>query len=175
MEEIVNFFIVYEISKNINISNYPALKNCLFGAVSLPKNTDFDKYGYYGYGIGFDRHGNFSFPATGLGKSVRIFGVDKSSLTKIDNRKKDILILGKSPTQGLEHTLSTEKMYSNTFTEKNKKNYLSLHYNKENSCSFVNGTEIIKFKSRDPEIRLYPLCLGNISRDWSAHNMKKGD
>ena len=41
-----------------------------------------------------------------------------SSSTQIDNRKKDILILGKGPTQGLEHTLSAEKMYSINFTEK---------------------------------------------------------
>ena len=40
-----------------------------------------------------------------------------SSSTKIDNRKKDILILSKGPTQGLEHTLSVEKMYSINFTE----------------------------------------------------------
>ena len=98
-----------------------------------------------------------------------------SSLAKIDNRKKDILILGKGPTKGLDHTLSAEQMYSINFTEKNKKNYLSLHYNKENSCLFVNGTGIIKFKSRDPEILPYPLCLENISRDWSVHNMKKRD
>ena len=52
-----------------------------------------------------------------------------SSSTKIDNRKKGILILGKSPTQGLEHTLSAEKLYSVIFTEKNKTFYLSLHYN----------------------------------------------
>ena len=44
-----------------------------------------------------------------------------SSSTKIDNWKKDILILGKDPTQGLEHTLSAEKMYSINFTEQNKK------------------------------------------------------
>ena len=68
-----------------------------------------------------------------------------SSSTKIDNRKKDILILGKGPTQGLEHTLSAEKMYSINFTEKNKKFCLSLHYNKENSYLFANDTEIIKF------------------------------
>ena len=92
--------------KSINISNYPALENCLFGAVSLTKNADIDRYGYHGYGIGFDRHGSFSFPGTGLGRNVIIFGVDMSSSTKIDNRKKEILILGKGPTQGLEHTLS---------------------------------------------------------------------
>ena len=43
-----------------------------------------------------------------------------SSSIKIDNRKKDILILGKDPTQGLEHTLSAEKICSTNFTELNK-------------------------------------------------------
>ena len=44
-----------------------------------------------------------------------------SSSTKIDNRKKDILILGLGPTQGSEHTLSAEKVGSINFTESNKK------------------------------------------------------
>ena len=38
---------------------------------------------------------------------------------------------------------------------------------------FVNGTEIIKFKAKNSEIHPYPLCLGNISKDWSVDNMKK--
>ena len=50
---------------------------------------------------------------------------------------------------------------------------MSLHYNKENSYLFVNGTEIHKFKSKDSEILAYSLCLGNISKDWSVDNMKK--
>ena len=41
-----------------------------------------------------------------------------SSSSKIDNRKKDILILGKGPTQGLEHTVSAGKLYSINFTKK---------------------------------------------------------
>ena len=60
----MNVYIVYEISKTINISDYPTLENCLFGAVKLTKNADIDKYGYSGYGIGFDRHGRFPFPGT---------------------------------------------------------------------------------------------------------------
>ena len=87
--------------------------------------------------------------------------------------KKDILILGKGPTQGLEHTISAEKMYSINFTKKSTKFYLSLHYNGANSYSFVNGTEIIKIKAKDSEIRAYSLCLGNISKDWLQDNMKK--
>ena len=55
-----------------------------------------------------------------------------------------------------------------------KKNFcLSLHYNVANSYLFVNGTEIYKFKAKDSEIVPSPLCLGNISKDWSVDNMKK--
>ena len=60
-----------------------------------------------------------------------------------DNKKKDTLILGKCPTQGLDGTTWTaEKLYSINFTENDKKFCLSLHYNGANSYLFVNGTEI---------------------------------
>ena len=140
----------------------------------MTKNADIDSHGYSGYGIGFDRHESFSFPGTGLGRNVIIFSVDMSSSTKIDNRKKYILILGKGPTQGLEHTLIAEKMYLINFTATGKKFCLSLHYHGANSYLFVNGTEIIKFKAKDPEIVATPLCLGNISKDWSVDMKKPG-
>ena len=38
---------------------------------------------------------------------------------------------------------------------------------------FVNETEICKFKAKDSEVVASPLCLGNISKDWSTDNMKK--
>ena len=50
-EKVVNIYIVYEMSKNFNISRYPTVENCLFGAVSLIKNADIDRYKYSGYGI----------------------------------------------------------------------------------------------------------------------------
>ena len=50
---------------------------------------------------------------------------------------------------------------------------LSLHYNGDNSYLFVNGKEIIKFKAKDSEIVEDPICLGNISKDFSESNMKK--
>ena len=93
----------------------------MFGAVRLTKNTDIDKYGYSGYGIGFDRKSSFSFPGGGFGQNVIISGVDMSSSSHVDNKKKDILILGKGPTQGLKHTLAAEKMYSINFTVKTNK------------------------------------------------------
>ena len=64
-------------------------------------------------------------------------------------------------------------MCSINFTEKNKKFCLSLHYIGANSYLFVNGKEIIKFKAKYSEIVANPLCLGNISKDWSKDNMKK--
>ena len=60
----------------------------LFGKfVKLTENTDIDKYGYSGYGIGLDRKTSFSI-ANEIGKKVIIFGVDMSSSTKFDNKKK---------------------------------------------------------------------------------------
>ena len=64
-------------------------------------------------------------------------------------------------------------MYSINFTVTKKKFCLSLHYNGTNSYLFVNGMEIIKFKAKDSEILPSPLCLGNVSKDWSIDDMKK--
>ena len=94
------------------------------------------------------------------------------STTKIDYRKKDILILGKGPKPGLEHTLSEEKTYSINFTMTGKKFCLRLNYNGSNCQLLVNGKEIHKFKAKDSEIVATPLFLGNISKDWSVDNMK---
>ena len=103
-----------------------------------------------------------------------IFGADTSTSIHIDNKKKDKLVLGRGPTQGLESTLTAEKMYSINFTVTKKKLCLSLHYNGANSYLFVNRTEIYKFKTKDSNILANPLCLGKISgQDWSTGNMKK--
>ena len=139
----------------------------------MTKNAGINKYGYSGYGIGFDRRSSFSFPGGGFGQNVLIFGVDMSSSAHIDNKKKDILVLGKGPTQGIEHTLTAEKIHLINFTVAKKKFYLSLHYNGANSYLFVNGTEIYKFKAKDAEIVPSRLCLGNISKDWSIDNKKR--
>ena len=55
----VNIYIAYELVASGSNVNDPTLKNCLFGAVTLTKNADIDKYRYSGYGIGFDRRGSF--------------------------------------------------------------------------------------------------------------------
>ena len=89
--------------------------------------------------------------------------------------KKDILIFVKGPTQGLEHTLTAEKIYSINFTVTRKRFSLSFHYNGTKSYLFVNGTEIYKLKAKDSEIVAAPLRLGNIPKDWSVDNTKKLD
>ena len=89
----------------------------------------------------------------GFGQNIINFGVDMSSSVHLDNKKKDILILGKGPAQGLgEHSLAAEKMYSVNFTMTGKNFCQSLHYNGANSYLFVNGIEIIEFKAKDSEI-----------------------
>ena len=90
----VNIYIVYEINQNYSIISYPTSENCLFGAVSLTKNADIDKYKYSGYGIGFDRHAEFSF-GNGIGKNCIIFGADLSSSSHVNNKTNNMLVLGK--------------------------------------------------------------------------------
>ena len=103
------------------------LVKSLFVAFSLTKNADIDKYKYSRYRIGFHRGSAYSF-GNGFGKTVIIIGVDMSSSVHVDNKGKDILILGKGPTQRLgEHSLTAEKMYSVNFTDQSEKYCLSLH------------------------------------------------
>ena len=161
--QIVNIYTAYDLSNNYNITSYSTLEYCLFEAVSLTKI----------YGIRLDRHGFFSHPSGGTGRNVIFFGVDMSSSTKIGKRKKDILIIDIDSTQGLEHTLSAEKIYSINFTENNKTFSLSFHYNGANSYLFVNSREFYKFKVKDAEIVATPLCLENTSTDWEVDNLKK--
>ena len=98
--KIVNIYIVYELGASSSHVNDPTLKNCLFGAVTLTKNADIDKYGYSGYGIGFDRRSSFSFPGGGFGQNILIFGAGMSSSAHIDNKKKDILVLERDQHRG---------------------------------------------------------------------------
>ena len=173
IENGVNIFIVYELDKTY-VKTHPMLLSCLVGAVSITKNADIDKNKYYGCGIGFDISGVFLLPDGSFGRNVVIFGVDKSSSVHVGNKGKGKdKILGTGPTQGLgEYSLTAEKMYSIDFIDHRKKCCLSLHYNEANIYSFVNGTEIIKFKGKDSKIIVTPLCLGNVSKEWSVDNMK---
>ena len=96
-----------------------------------------------------------------------------SSSVHIDNKRNDILILGKGPTQALNHTLAAEAQYWINFTSPGKIFCLNLHCNTSNRFLFVNAAKIYQFKAKDSEIKKYPLCLGNFSKNFTAINMKK--
>ena len=85
--KVVNIYIAYELGASSSKDSDPKLKNCLFGAFTLTKNADIDKYQYSGYRTGFDRRSIFSFPGGGFGQNILIFGVDMSSSAYIDNKK----------------------------------------------------------------------------------------
>ena len=118
------------------------LKDCLFGNVEITKNADSNKYFYSGYGIAFNSRSLFSIPNFDWGKNVIIFGVDMCSSVHANNKNKDVLILGKVQTQGLDNTtLTAEAEYSMNFSRSQRKVCLSLHYNGKNSFLFVNATK----------------------------------
>ena len=89
-----------------------------------------------------------------MDKNAIIFRADMNSSLHIDNKEKDILILGKGPTQGLDGTTFTAKpLYPINFTQSGKRFVLSLHYNGSNSFLFVYATEVYQFKSKDSETK----------------------
>ena len=97
-----------------------------------------------------------------------------SSSMHANKKNKDILILGKGQTQRLDDTTPiAEAEYSINFSRSEIKFCLSLHYNESNSFIFVNGIKIHQFKAKDSEMKVYHLCFGNISKDFSVDNMKK--
>ena len=111
-KKVVNLYISYTLGLQLRNSNTDfTLGNCLFGSVKLTKNSDLDtdlgKYKYSGYSIGFDSRSEFPISDDTKGKNVVIFGVDMSSSVHVDNKGKDILILGEGPTQGLDDTTLT--------------------------------------------------------------------
>ena len=85
---VVNIYIVYELGASSAYKNESKLKSGLFGAVTLTKNADIDKYGCSDYEIGFDRRSSFPFPGGGFGENILISGVDMSFSAHIDNKKK---------------------------------------------------------------------------------------
>ena len=91
-----------------------------------------------------------------------------SASVHVDNKGKDILILGKESAQGLDDsTLKTEAKYPINFKQSGKRFVLSLHDNGSNSFLFVNATKVYQFKAKNSEIKDYALCLGNVSKDFT--------
>ena len=171
LKKVINLYIFYTLGPQLrNLNTDFTSGNCL----KLIKNADLDKYKYTGYGIGFNSRSQSSFTDESYGKNVIIFGADMSSSVHVDNKWKDILILGEGPTQGLDDTtLTAEAKYPINFTKPGKSFLLSLHYNRSKKFLFFNATKVYQFKAKNSEIRDYALCLGNVSKDLIINNMKK--
>ena len=171
LKKVINLYIFYTLGPQLrNLNTDFTLGNCL----KLTKNADLDKYKYTSYGIGFNSRSQSSFTDESYGKNVIIFGADMSSSVHVDNKRKDILILGEGPTQGLDDTtLTAEAKYPINFTKPGKSFLLSLHYNGSKSFLFFNATKVYQFKAKNSEIKDYALCLGNVSKDFTINNMKK--
>ena len=122
--KIVNIYIISELEKSVNISSYSTAENCLLGTVKLTKRVDVNLYKYFRYGIVFDRKESYSF-GDEVGRNLIIFGADMSLSPHIDNKLKDILILGKGPAQPLDHTL-TRKVVSNQLYKRKYKIFFKL-------------------------------------------------
>ena len=121
----------------------------MFGGVKISNYADISNYKYSGYGIGFDGKGAFSHLSVGFRNNAMIFGVDMSSSVHVDNKKKDILILGEGPKQRLDGTtLTAEKKYSISFTPSRKKFCLSLHYNGANSYYLLMVQKLLNLKQK---------------------------
>ena len=115
----------------------------------------------------FHEGGGFSKGSINNGKNVIIFGVHESSLVHANNKANNIFVMGDLFVQGINDTiLYAEKLYSQHFTEANKKFVLSLHYNSDNFYLFVNGKQELKFKAKK-------LCLGNLSSEWTTSESEK--
>ena len=172
--KVVNIYIVYQILlwPYIQAPDF-TLENSLLRAVKLTKNIDTDKYKYFGYVIVFDACGRFSLSdGSRFRKNVITFSDDLNSSLHIDNKLKDILILGKGLTDGLDDTLLTaEKEYSMNFTEQQNRFCISLHYG-VNSYIFVNSAEMKKFKPKDSKINAAPLYIVYVSKGYIFHIIK---
>ena len=100
----------------------------------------------------------------GFGKNIIISRVDNSSSVHTDNSKKNILIIGKGPTDGLDDTAITAEVdYFINFTEQQKKSCLSLHFNGSSRFLLSNGVKTYQFKAKNSETNASPFCLRNIS------------
>ena len=88
----------------------------------------------------------------------------------IDNKNKNILIVGRVSTQASnDTTLTAEAKYPINYKQSWKKIVLSL----SNSFLFANATKLYQFKAQDSDVKDYALSLGNISKDLSINDIKK--
>ena len=147
----------------------------------ITKNTDNSKYNYKRYGICFDESEEFTHVRkrgnsndTTDGRNVIIFGVDMSFSKHANNNANNIYVMGKDYIKKINNTKKyAEKMYYRNFTDPGKIFVLSLHYNGNNSCLYVNGNQELKLKAKADQLVKEKLSLGNLSDQWTTTESEK--
>ena len=179
---VINIYCVYELDPvDFSRNNEFAIQNALFGAIEITKNANTSKYKYKGYGICFDESEEFThvrkegnFNHTTPARNVIIFGADMSFSKHVNSKANSIYVMGKDYIQKInDTTIYAEKMFYRNFTNPGHKFILSLHYNSDDSYSFVNGREELKFKTKTDQIINNQLCLSNLSFNWTKDESKK--
>ena len=174
-DKIVNMYVVYMLDPIASTRNTDfTIQNALVGTMNVTINGDISKNKYEGYGLCFDEGGTFSKGGINNGKNVLIFGVYESSLTHTNNKNNNTYVMGDLFVQGInDTTLYAEKVYSQKFTQPNKKFLLSLLYNGDKSYLIVNGKQELAFKAKNDQMQVAKLCLGNLSSDWTTTEPQK--
>ena len=173
--DIINIYCVYKLDPiSSSRDNTFTVQNALFGSMQITKNADTSKYKYKGYGICFDEGGTCGIGNIKNVRNVLIFGVHESSLVHANNKANNIFIMGDGFVQGInDMILYAEKIYSQNFTQPNKKFVLSLHYNDHDSYLFINGKQELKFKAKPDQSIKEKLCIGNLSDQWTTSESEK--
>ena len=182
-DNVVNIYIVYKLDPIATSRDTITftIQNALFRAMQITKNADISKYNYKGYGICFDGRKEFAhvrkrgnFGDTTMARNVIIFGVDMSFSKHANNKRNNIYVMGKDYVQRInDTTIYAEKMYYRNFTDLGHKFVLSLHYNGNNSCLYVNGNQELKFKAKTDQLLKEKLRLGNLSDQWTTSESEK--
>ena len=143
----------------------------MFGAATIVKNSDKEKWVYSGYGIAFYEVGSWNF-GNNISKNVVSFGVDNSLSSHGNNRKNNVLVPGEGPACGINGSFgSPEKKFSINFSKENTKFCLSSHYIGDNSYFLLMKKKSLSLK---PIINFpIQLSLGSISNGFGATEPKE--
>ena len=170
---VINLYISYTQGPELRDSYTDfTLNNCLLRCWKLTKNADSDKYKYTVYDIGFASRSENLLIDGSYGKNFIIFGADMNSFLHVDNKGKDILILGEEPTQWLDDTtLTAEAKYPINFTQSGKIFVLGLHY--KGLHLFADAIKVYQFKTENSEIKDYALFFDKPLKDFTINHMEK--
>ena len=161
--KIVNVYIAYDLDTWLRdpTSNFK-FKDCFFGATSVAKNIDKEKFMYSGDSWSFDIAKN------DIAKNVIIFGVENISSSRADKCKNNFLVQVKIQLSELMKDLVHQREGLVLILIKKTQKFAWVYINADNGYLFVNGKEIFKFKADNKNVNfLTQFCLWSIPNGFS--------